>query len=193
MMVERRPVAWHWQRMPTATLGAGAGIVPVKDTWYTVVATARSVRVRSIKFKHTNNEAAVKAIDVRLTLDGNVVTITDLTENNSIHYLTLDATGYNVYSLYNRTTGERIFLNGLRVYTGEKIELIFSPTGYTITSNVRGDMRSSVLSGSSPTFHLQPGDNYVSCFVYPSPAAAVTIPLKYPAQNYISLDETVYA
>lgn len=121
-----------------------------------------------------------------------VSTITNSTEGNIYPSVTLDATGYYVYSLYNRSTGERIFLNGLQVYTGEKIELIFSPNGYTITSNIRGDMRSAVLSGSSPTFSLQPGANYVSCFVHPSPTAAVTIPLKYPAAAYISLNETVY-
>ena len=121
-----------------------------------------------------------------------VSTITNSTEGDIYPSVTLDATGYYVYSLHNRSTGERIFLNGLQVYTGEKIELVFSSTGYTITSNRRGDMRSSVLSGSSPTFHLQPGANYVSCFVHPSPTAAVTIPLKYPCQSYISLNETVY-
>lgn len=121
-----------------------------------------------------------------------VSAITNSTEGDIYPSLTLDATGYYIHSLWNRTTGDRIYLNGLKVGLGEKIELVFSPTGYTITSNLRGDMRSSVLSGSSPTFHLQPGANYVSCFVYPSPTAAVTIPLKYPPAGYISLNETVY-
>ena len=121
-----------------------------------------------------------------------VSTVTNSTEGNIYPAVTFDACGSYVYSLYNRTTGERIFLNGLRVYTGERIELVFSPTGYTMTSNVRGDMRSSVLSGSSPTFHLQPGANYVSVFVYPSPVTDVTVPLKYPSSGYISLNETVY-
>ena len=97
-----------------------------------------------------------------------------------------------MYSLWNRTTGERIYLNGLTVGAGERIEMAFNPTGYTMNSNIRGDMRSSVQSGSSPTFHLQPGANYVSVFVYPSPVTNVTVPLKYPASGYISLDETVY-
>lgn len=121
-----------------------------------------------------------------------VSAITNSTEGDIYPILTLDATGYYIHSLWNRTTGDRIYLNGLKVGLGEKIELVFSPTGYTITSNLRGDMRSSVLSGSTPNFRLRPGVNYVSCFVYPSPTAAVTIPLKYTPGGYLSLDETVF-
>ena len=58
-----------------------------------------------------------------------VSTVTNSTEGNIYPAVTFDACGSYVYSLYNRTTGERIFLNGLRVYTGERIELVFSPTG----------------------------------------------------------------
>ena len=67
MMIERRPVSWHWRRMPAATLGAGAGIVPVKDQWYTVLDTIRNARIKSITIKQSNDEAAVKNLNMRIT------------------------------------------------------------------------------------------------------------------------------
>ena len=69
-MREERPVAWHWAKMPAATLGGGAGVTPVQNTWYTVLDTTYNVRIKSIQLKHSNDESAAKALEIRGTIDG---------------------------------------------------------------------------------------------------------------------------
>ena len=102
MMHEERPIAWHWQRMPAATLGAGAGITPVQNTWYTVL-DAKNVRIKSIITRHVNDETAIKVVGVRLTCDGIVISGAQSQTNNLpyVNYLTQTSdtlTGVNVTS-----------------------------------------------------------------------------------------------
>ena len=56
--------------MPTATLGAGAGITPVQNVYYTVLDTTKNARIYSIQTKQSNDELAVKTCYIRVTLDG---------------------------------------------------------------------------------------------------------------------------
>ena len=72
--VTYRPVRWHYRRMPTATLGAGAGITPVQGTYYTVLDTVKNVRILSLTQKYYKDEALAQQTGNRVTLDGVVLT-----------------------------------------------------------------------------------------------------------------------
>lgn len=178
-----------YQKSIAEWIGPGSG-----GEWR-IIEYASDANLYAVNYRPDTNEQILLGYNNTGTLTYTVPavsTITNSTEGNLYPWLCLDNTGQYVYSLWNRTTGDRIYLNGLTVGAGEKIWLQFNANGYTITSNIRGDLRSAVGTGSSPTFKLQPGANYVSCFVYPSPTAAITIPLYYPTGGYISLDEAVY-
>ncbi len=77
------PVEWHWKRMPTATLGAGAGITPVQNTWYTVL-NAKNVRIKSIQLKQSNDEAAAKTLAIRGAVDGNAIAASSSAPANNV-------------------------------------------------------------------------------------------------------------
>ena len=94
MMVERRPVAWHWQRMPAVTLTQDP---PVQNTWYTVLNTIRNVNIRSLALKQINDEAAVKVVAWRVTLDGVANTYAVNYNNNEKRFMFLRETSDTTY------------------------------------------------------------------------------------------------
>ena len=70
MMRENRPIAWHWQRMNAATLGEGSGITPTQNIYYKVIQNVSNLRLKSITTWQTNDEAALKTLQVIATIDG---------------------------------------------------------------------------------------------------------------------------
>jgi len=103
--------------MPCATLGTGAGVTPVMNTWYTVLDTTKNISVLNLNLRHVNNESASKNLGVRLTIDG-VVIATDLgscTNNVTQHCKLLPTSdefntiGTNVQpNLYVRLNGKSV-------------------------------------------------------------------------------------
>ena len=90
MMREERPVAWHPQRMPAATLGAGAGITPVDGAENTVLDTARNIYIKKIIVRQTNDELAGKTLTVRAYLDGVTLVRSTAVNNNSVKNVEID-------------------------------------------------------------------------------------------------------
>lgn len=67
-----------------------------------------------------------------------------------------------IYSLFNGTTGAYLFLN-VTLAVGEIATLVTDPSRFSFTSNVRGDLSSTILPGSNPAqFYLSQGDNTIT-------------------------------
>ena len=60
------PSRFHWKFKPLATVDAAG----VQNTWYTVLDTVAKARLYSIYTMQVNDEAAAKAIETKLTIDG---------------------------------------------------------------------------------------------------------------------------
>lgn len=91
------PPEWHWRHMPVASLGAGAGITPVQNTWYTVLDTVKNVKVKSIWSTQTNDEAAAKNGEIRVTCDGVSSTVSAAWPNNGARHWSISPTSDAVY------------------------------------------------------------------------------------------------
>ena len=121
MMRENRPVAWHWQRMPAATLGNGAGIIPAQGTYYTVLDTVRNVVLKSVAQKYKKDEAVAQQTGNRITIDGIAITRdTTHTADNTWDTIAISAisdsavlTGGLGLPLFSRYAG--IFCKSLKV------------------------------------------------------------------------------
>jgi phage-related protein len=101
--------------------------------------------------------------------DGDVFTA-DTTEvvnpGNSNTYPIITITGPGVLrSIKNYSTGKFIWFN-LLIQSGEVVEISLDPDNIYVTSNVRGNLLSSVLAGSNLTeLYLKPGKNIISTFI----------------------------
>lgn len=67
-----------------------------------------------------------------------------------------------IYQIVNATTGRAIYLN-LTLNVGEIVTLVFTPDNLSFTSDFRGNIASTILSGSNEAdFFLKPGANVIS-------------------------------
>jgi hypothetical protein len=67
-----------------------------------------------------------------------------------------------IYQIVNATTNRSIYLN-LTLITGETATLVFQPDNLSFTTDFRGNIASTILSGSNEAdFFLQPGANVIS-------------------------------
>jgi hypothetical protein len=91
---------------------------------------------------------------------------TIINSGESTAYPTIIFTGSGqLIQLSNWTTGDIIYFN-LVLADNERAILSFQPGNISFVSNVRGNLMSSILAGSSlATFRLQPGANRIGCFI----------------------------
>ena len=132
MMIERRPVAWHWQRMPAATLGGGAGIIPVLNQWYTVLDTVRNVRVRNVAIYQSNDEAAQKQLQVRFTING-VASAVDASNSASGAW-----NGFKIFSVNDTPT-----------YTANEVDSLATYVNLNYSS-IKIEIRTTSALGTNP-------------------------------------------
>lgn len=59
---------------------------PVQNTWYTVLDETGGLRIKVMPVRQTNNEAAAKSIDVRMTIDGVSIDATVTSQGNGTWY-----------------------------------------------------------------------------------------------------------
>lgn len=90
-----------------------------------------------------------------------------------------------IYQIVNATTGRAIYLN-LTLNVGEIATLIFTPDNLSFTSDFRGNIASTILSGSNEAdFFLQPGANVISTLS----ASTTVVAVMYFRPTYASLDD----
>jgi len=112
----------------------------------------------------------------------NVATVTNAGSAEAYPIITMDGPG-TVFQLANFTTRTFIYFD-LTLLTGETATINFSPERQTFTSDFRGDLRHTIVSGSElSSFLLQPGDNYISLYINNASATA--------SIEYTELHETI--
>lgn len=170
----------------------GWGVAWDGTAWHPLDVYRASGNFRSLQYDSARDETFYMMYGVGAAPKiPSIVTINNSSEENIYPRVIASNAGYYFYSLHNRSTNEKIYLDGLSCGLGESIEFTFTKSGFTVISNIRGDLKTSILPGSSPTFHLKPGTNYVSCFIAGNPNGSPAVVLRYPAGNYTSLYETV--
>ena len=126
----------HWRLMPVASLGAGSGITPVKDTWYTVLDTNILLRIKYVSIKHTNDEAAAKTCALRLTMDGITLTNSATLNNNTWYYLRLSESSDSVEFVTIGNMGKYISFDGRKVKLEARTTSVIG-TNPVLYSNVK--------------------------------------------------------
>jgi hypothetical protein len=90
-----------------------------------------------------------------------------------------------IYQIVNATTGRAIYLN-LTLITGEIATLTLTPDNLSFVSDFRGNIASTILSGSNEAdFFLQPGANVISALS----ANTTVVATMYFRPTYASLDD----
>ena len=104
--------------MPTATLGAGAGITPVQNVWYTVLDTINNVRIKTIQPMQTSTEAAVETIGCRVTVDGIVMANAESSTGSGVKVavrLTPTADSFTTLTVPSFNAGTYVDFTGKRI------------------------------------------------------------------------------
>lgn len=90
-----------------------------------------------------------------------------------------------IYQIVNATTGRAIYLN-LTLNVGEIATLVFTPDNLSFTSDFRGNIAGTILSGSNEAgFFLQPGANVISALS----ANTTVVMVLYFRPTYTSMDD----
>jgi len=76
-----------------------------------------------------------------------------------------NSTTPTIYMIQNTTTGQAIYFNGLVLMPGENITINFNPLKFSVVSDLRGDLRGFISSGSTASIALLPGENIINFFV----------------------------
>lgn len=90
-----------------------------------------------------------------------------------------------IYQIVNPTTNRAIYLN-LTLNVGEIATLVFTPDNLSFTSDFRGNIASTILSGSNEAdFFLQPGANVISVLS----ASTTVVAVMHFRPAYASIDD----
>jgi hypothetical protein len=85
--------------------------------------------------------------------------------------ITITGPGRLLY-LINYTTNQVIYFD-ITLLASETLTIDLAPGVKTVTSTFRGNLISGVLAGSLTNWYLQPGANYIGCYVDNAAASAV--------------------
>lgn len=89
--------------------------------------------------------------------------IDNLGSANGYPVITITGPG-RLFYLINYTTGQVIYLD-ITLMAGEVLTINLSGQNKTITSSFRGGMFPGIIAGTLTNWYLQPGDNYIGCYV----------------------------
>ena len=88
MAVFYSPGRFHFKKEPIATITQ----TPVQNTWYTVLDTTSYVRILYIAVKQDNTDNVAKALEIRVTIDGNAISGAGTPGDNTWNYINLTPT-----------------------------------------------------------------------------------------------------
>ena len=93
----------------------------------------------------------------------------------------------NIWMIKNYTTGQAIYFNNLSLMGGETAILDLNPDNIRFVSNYRGNIRDSIIRGSSLDLALLPGNNNLSAYIWGSTSASTAISVSWhPAYTSIA-------
>lgn len=122
-----------FKKMPTASLVQ----IPVQNVWYTILPATRNCRLMSMGFRHDNTGNVDKICEIRLTIDGVVITIAGSVAAAILFSLYVDfwqdvlvfSTTYNLANYYASIEGRNVMLE---MRTTEVVGVAPTLSGYAM-------------------------------------------------------------